>query len=321
MEGEESPRFLVVAAQTCMLELKDNGQRDLNASEDSLRRTALQWRKAGRTQKNMHLMYDLQKGQASTVHCFGLDPACLLLGVTLLVGIEMSFFWYRDFSIFFLVSRSLSDLHFTGRRGAKTARVDPWKKTVSMPNTRMLNLDTKKRDLGHLDTTKKTSRCQKKMHPFLFLVLKCSGGGGGNLADNLESHPEDLAIQKKLQETELLRRSVFTMPPPCLLRCEPYVVKPSLRWEMLLKFSILCPRNRVGIANHCAIVNSLRIVNLLSRSIFGMVGSFSTEVKIWELSFWGASVRQKKSQTHAHTKINFLGPEIARWGGGLSANN
>ena len=29
------------------------------------------------------------------------------IGVTLLVGIEMSFFWYRDFSIFFSVSRSL----------------------------------------------------------------------------------------------------------------------------------------------------------------------------------------------------------------------
>ena len=44
-----------------------------------------------------------------------------------------------------------------------------------MLNNRMQNLDAKKEisiskgDLGHLDTTKKTSRYQKRMHPL------CSG--------------------------------------------------------------------------------------------------------------------------------------------------
>ena len=108
--------------------------------------------------------------------------------MTVLVGIEMSCFWYRDVLIFFSVPRSFFNLQCTGCRGPKHARVHPRKKTISMLNNRRQNLDTKKRsryqkgDLGHLDTTKKTSRYQKKMHPKIEACTKLlySPKSGGN---------------------------------------------------------------------------------------------------------------------------------------------
>ena len=61
-----------------------------------------------------------------------------------------SFSWHRNaffgieiFDLLFGI-KIFFDLHFTGCRGPNNTRVDPRKKIASMPNTRMLNLDTKK---------------------------------------------------------------------------------------------------------------------------------------------------------------------------------
>ena len=96
--------------------------------------------------------------------------------VTLLVGIEMSFLGYRDFSIFFSVSRSSLTSNVQGRGPKHThTRVDPRKKTISMPNNRVQNLDTKKeisipkRRLRPSRYHKKDiSIPKKKTHPSLF---------------------------------------------------------------------------------------------------------------------------------------------------------
>ena len=80
---------------------------------------------------------------------------------------------WRCFDLLFGIE-ILLDLQFTGVRGPKKhAQVDPRKKTISMLNNRMQNLDTKKKrsryqkaDLGHLDTTKETSQYRKKTRPF-----------------------------------------------------------------------------------------------------------------------------------------------------------
>ena len=89
--------------------------------------------------------------------------------VTLLVGIEMSFFGIEIFRSSFR-HRDPFDLQVTQCRAPKKhAWVDPRKKTISMPNSRMQNLNTKKKisikDLGHLDTTKETFRYQKRCTP------------------------------------------------------------------------------------------------------------------------------------------------------------
>ena len=79
------------------------------------------------------------------------------------IGIFRSSFRYRD----------LLDLQFTGCRGTKksTHRLIPGRRQsrcwttecrISMPKKRSRY---QKGDLGHLDTTKKTSRYQKKTHP------------------------------------------------------------------------------------------------------------------------------------------------------------
>ena len=93
--------------------------------------------------------------------------------MTLLVGIEMSFFSVSRFFDLLFGVEIFFDFQLTGCRGPKKhAQVDCTKKTIEMLNNRMQNLDTKKRsryqkgDLGHIDTTKKTSRYQKKMHPY-----------------------------------------------------------------------------------------------------------------------------------------------------------
>ena len=50
--------------------------------------------------------------------------------VTLLVGIEMSFSRYRDFSVFFLVSRSSLTSNLQDVEAQKDAQVDPRKKMI-----------------------------------------------------------------------------------------------------------------------------------------------------------------------------------------------
>ena len=61
-------------------------------------------------------------------HCF---YGVFLKRVTLLVGTEKSLFRYRDFSIFFSVSRSCLTSNFAGCRGPEEhARVDLRKKTT-----------------------------------------------------------------------------------------------------------------------------------------------------------------------------------------------
>ena len=101
-----------------------------------------------------------------------------LLWVTLLVGIEMSFFRYRDFSIFFSVSRSSLTSNFqdveaqksTDRLIPRRGRYRCWttEYRISIPKKRSRY---QKGDLGHLDTTKKTSRYQKKTHPISLVFL------------------------------------------------------------------------------------------------------------------------------------------------------
>ena len=63
---------------------------------------------------------------------------------------------------------------------------------------------------------------------------------------------------------------VFLLCPPDLLRCEPFFE----RRDPCKTLGKWCPHNGVAIANHCAIVNLLRVVNLLWRSIFSTAGSF-----------------------------------------------
>ena len=58
---------------------------------------------------------------------------------------------------------------------------------------------------------------------------------------------------------------VFLLRPPYVLRREPLFGEEN---------ACMCQRRRGAIANHCAIVNLLRIVHLLRRSIFSTAGSF-----------------------------------------------
>ena len=53
-----------------------------------------------------------------------------------------------------------------------------------------------------------------------------------------------------------------------------YAVNPSLRAEMPVKPRKMMSAEQVAIVNLCAIVKLLRVVKLLSRSIFGAAGSF-----------------------------------------------
>ena len=83
-------------------------------------------------------------------------------------------------------------------------------------------------------------------------------------------HPKDPAVPKTLRGSELLRRSVFTTPPPDLLRREP-----------LFEGTNVCNSQENGVCTRCAaivnhygIVNLLRRANLLRRSIFSTAGSF-----------------------------------------------
>ena len=83
-------------------------------------------------------------------------------------------------------------------------------------------------------------------------------------------HPKDLAVLKTLRDSELLRRSVFTTPPPYLLRCEPFLERKNV-----CNFQENGVRTRrAAIVNHYAIVNLLRRVKILRRSIFSTAGSF-----------------------------------------------
>ena len=86
--------------------------------------------------------------------------------------------------------------------------------------------------------------------------------------------PKDPAVLKTLRDSELLRRSVFTTPPsPYLLRCEPL-----FEGKCLQNPGQLCRHTGgIAIANHCAIVNLLRVVNVLRRSIFSTAGSFGCQ--------------------------------------------
>ena len=72
-------------------------------------------------------------------------PSRYCRGVTLLVGIEMSYFRYPDFSIFFSVWRSLLTSNVQDVEAQKHAWVHPRKKMISMLNKRRQNLDSEKK--------------------------------------------------------------------------------------------------------------------------------------------------------------------------------
>ena len=84
-----------------------------------------------------------------------------------------------------------------------------------------------------------------------------------------EIYPEDPAVLKTLRDGELLRHSVFTMPPD-LPRCEPFFERKNVCNSQENGVRTRC----AAIAIHYAIVNLLRRVNLLQRSIFSTAGSF-----------------------------------------------
>ena len=90
----------------------------------------------------------------------------------------------------------------------------------------------------------------------------------GPYCTSLPSPKGPSRTKKTTGHRELLRRSVLLRPPD-LLRCEPFferrdACKTQGKW---------CPHNGLAIANHCAILNLLRVVNLLRRSIFSTAGS------------------------------------------------
>ena len=83
-------------------------------------------------------------------------------------------------------------------------------------------------------------------------------------------NPKDPPILKILRDSELLRRSVFTTRPRFTTPWTPlWVGKNACKTQ----------ENRVSagrgfaIANHCAIANLLRTINLLRRSLFSTAGS------------------------------------------------
>ena len=76
-------------------------------------------------------------------------------------------------------------------------------------------------------------------------------------------NPKNPTVQKTLRDSELLRRSVFTTPS-----------KFTTPWTLLSEEQ--CLQERV---DHNAIVNSLRVVNWLSRSLFRSGGG------LWSTSF------------------------------------
>ena len=83
--------------------------------------------------------------------------------------------------------------------------------------------------------------------------------------------PKDPAVLKILWDSELLHRSVSTTPPIFTTLCAPL-----WREKCLQNQGKRCQRRGVGVAvaNHCAIVNLLCLVNLLRRSLFSTAGSF-----------------------------------------------
>ena len=65
--------------------------------------------------------------------------------------------------------------------------------------------------------------------------------------------PPNPAVLKTLRDSELLRRSVFTTPPPYLLRCEPFFERRNV-----------CNSHQDGVRTRCAtIVNHYAVVNSL----------------------------------------------------------
>ena len=81
--------------------------------------------------------------------------------------------------------------------------------------------------------------------------------------------PKDPAVLKTLRDSELLRRSVFTTPPR-LLRREPFFERKHVCKSQENSVRTRC----AAIVNQYAIVNLLRWVILIRRSIFSTVGSF-----------------------------------------------
>ena len=75
---------------------------------------------------------------------------------------------------------------------------------------------------------------------------------------------------KTLRDSELLCRSVFTLRPPDLLRCERFFERKNVCNSQ----DNLVRTRYAAIVNHYAIVNLLRRANLLRRSIFSTAGSF-----------------------------------------------
>ena len=83
------------------------------------------------------------------------------------------------------------------------------------------------------------------------------------------TYPKDPAVLKTLRDSEVLRRSVFTKP-----RIFTTVWTPVWGKKCLQHQGNGVSTGGVAIANHCAIVKLLRIVNSLRRSIFSTAGSF-----------------------------------------------
>ena len=83
------------------------------------------------------------------------------------------------------------------------------------------------------------------------------------------AQPKNPAVLKVLRDSELLRRSVFTTPPPPHIY---YVGNPSLRGKVPAKRRKMCQRR--GGRHSKSLRRLLRIVNLLRRGIFSAAGSF-----------------------------------------------
>ena len=117
-----------------------------------------------------------------------------------------------------------------------------------------------------------------KRHKISWTLIKQRLASDSETPDSLQDPlPKDPAVLKIPRDSELLCRSVFTTRPPFLY----YAANPPpLREEMPAKTRKICvSAGVVAIVNHCAIVNLLRIVKLLRRSIFSTAGSFGLGVR------------------------------------------
>ena len=103
---------------------------------------------------------------------------------------------------------------------------------------------------------------------------------------------------------------VFLLRPPYLLSCEPFFE----RRNACKNQGKLCPRKGVAIANHCAIVNLLHIVNVYNRIVFlvrrgplGMTSQWPMSVHLiaeWPIDFGPGMVGTLDAQIASDFRSN-----------------